>query len=262
MFQTINLTCWIRMLGKDGGKGKRKGKQGLRGQILPGNGGRLRGRARLLKPSWKSSPELGKGSVQHTDLERASRLPSGCSPLRPPISCLYREIGWAVDPWQADLDALGERVCVGLGVQEQYVCIDCTASSLSKPSPRSRLLLPVKPLRQMFPLRSDYSQLLHSPSCGRVRMCTITASPSSTNAPWGGSRLFLWELDNADLVHTSEKGQIPERPRFWDKRGKPMPSYQDAEIWRESTVPGKETEMVRSSTMWSEHKLLMGHLPL
>lgn len=67
------------MLGKDGRKGKRKGKD-LEGRfylvIVVGAGG---------EPGWLSHPgraaqELGKGSVQHTNLGQASHLPSSCSP--------------------------------------------------------------------------------------------------------------------------------------------------------------------------------------
>lgn len=48
-----------RLLGKGGRKGKWEGQQGLRGKILPGNGGRGGRRARLAKTAWESNPGAG-----------------------------------------------------------------------------------------------------------------------------------------------------------------------------------------------------------
>lgn len=90
-------------------------------------------------------------------------------------------------------------------------------------------------------------------SCGHVRMCTITASPSSTNAPWGGSRLFLWELDSTELLSHIRKAQSPERPRFWDKRS---PCHLTRVRRSEGRLLslGKWQPWVRSSVLWRKHQ--------
>lgn len=176
------------------------------------------------EPGWlsrlgRAARELGKGSVQHTNLERVSHL---LSLLRLSLACLCRANAWAFDPWQADLgelDAVGEPE--GRAGPSGTMCLrwlyrppHLLQAPLQGPGSR----LPGKPLRQMFPLRSDYSQLQHSPAAAMWGCAQLQPLRPVQMHPGGGGRLLLWERDSTELLSHIEKAPSPERPRFWDKR--------------------------------------------
>lgn len=114
VFQMINLICRIDCWERVAGRASRKDTKDREGRfylvMVAGAGGE----SDWLRWLGRATRELGKGSVQHTNLERVSHLPSNCSLLRLSLASLCRANAWAFDPWQADLgelDALGESEC-------------------------------------------------------------------------------------------------------------------------------------------------------
>lgn len=84
----------------------------------------------------------------------------------------------------------GYCLCMGLEAQDQCVCMDCTATSLSNTSPRASLTALVKPLEQMSTLSCELPQ----PGLPMARHAQLQPLCPAWMPSGGRSRLLLWEL--------------------------------------------------------------------
>lgn len=147
---------------------------------------------------------------------------------------------------------------VGLGTQEQCVCLGYTATI------SSQCLSKVQAPEANVPSEKWLlSALALSPAAAMWGCAQLQPLRPAQMHPGGGSRLFLWELDSTELLSHIRKAQSPERPRFWDKRspchltivrrskgwllslGK-WQRWWDPQCCEESTKPNEPF----SSTMW------------
>lgn len=108
---------------------------------------------------------------------------------------------------------------VGLGTQEQCVCVDYTTTSPLSASPRSRLPASWEAIKANIPSEKWLlSAPALSPAAAMWGCAQLQPLHPAQMHPGGGNRLFLWELDSTELLSHIRKVQSPERPRFWEKR--------------------------------------------